>query len=105
MPSAPHAAAEPPLTPSSTRATSQPCGAGSNDLKQDKAASGGNGDGFGAAGGTELAAQRCDVELGGILTDPQPTSDAFVWKSLCHELQHLQLARSERLRQRRRRRE
>ncbi len=61
-------------------------------LKDDQPAAGGNRHRLGPTGRAELAAERGDVELGGVLADGQRAGDALVRHALGDELEHLELA-------------
>ena len=66
-------------------------------MQRNKAALGGEGDGFGAVGGTELAHDGTDVEFGGALADDEVGGNLFVGHALSQQVENLQFTLGERL--------
>ena len=66
-------------------------------LKRDQAAPQSAADSFGAIGDTELAADRGDMELDCLIADAEACRDALVRQALGQQLEHVVLARRQRL--------
>jgi hypothetical protein len=63
--------------------------------EKDQAAANAEGNGFGAAGGAELAEDGGDVKLDGVLRDVQLCGDFLVAKATGEHLENFALARGE----------
>ena len=64
-------------------------------LEHDQPEPGGADDGFGAALRAELAEDGVDVELDGMVANPQSLCDGLIGEALGQELQHFQLTRGQ----------